>query len=114
MGDRLVSIAYFLMADDIIFCPLPAGLSGAVITPAILKLSLTSASRLATANSGVPRNTMRKSFFFIRDRNAPDPENVPACPFLSEGRTCYTHLVQFQWVYFPRFSDHNLRDLLFF
>jgi hypothetical protein len=42
--------------------PLPAGLSGAVTTAAIGYPAFTNASKEATANSGVPINTMRRSF----------------------------------------------------
>jgi hypothetical protein len=42
--------------------PLPAGLSGAVITATILHPSTTSLSKMVTAKSGVPMNTNLHSF----------------------------------------------------
>src|SRR6185312_39299 len=56
-----LSKAYFFtaLADSCI--PRPAGLSGAVNTPTTLYPAATMASRLATANSGVPMKTIRGS-----------------------------------------------------
>ena len=55
---RLFATAYFFTALCCISIPRPAGLSGAVITPTILQPAFTNASSDATANSGVPMNTI--------------------------------------------------------
>ena len=55
---KLCSRANFLTADSFNFCPLPAGLSGAVITPTISKSDSKRAFKDATAKSGVPINTI--------------------------------------------------------
>ena len=57
----LFSNAYFFTADSFNFLPLPAGLSGAVITPTTLNFAFISASKVATANSGVPIKIIRRS-----------------------------------------------------
>ena len=64
------SKAYFFTALSVSFMPLPAGLSGAVTTAAISYPAFTNASKEATANSGVPINTMR--IFFL-------PEGTVCC-----------------------------------
>ena len=57
--------AYFFTALCCISIPRPAGLSGAVITPPIWNPAFTNASSDATAKSGVPIKTMRKSSGFL-------------------------------------------------
>ena len=52
------STAYFLTALSCISCPRPLGLSATVTTPTTLYPACTRASREATANSGVPMNTI--------------------------------------------------------
>ena len=52
--------AYTFIALLVSFSPLPAGLSGAVITPAISCPALIKRSKEGTANSGVPMKTIRK------------------------------------------------------
>src|ERR1700739_3407039 len=52
--------AYSFTADVCSFRPLLAGLSGVVTTATTLCLLLTRASNVATANSGVPINTILK------------------------------------------------------
>ena len=53
------STAYFLTALSFTLRPRPLGLSATVTTPTTLYPRLRRASRGATANSGVPMNTMR-------------------------------------------------------
>src|SRR5690606_20023182 len=55
---RLRLSAYIFTAGRLICLPLPAGLSGAVITATTLKLFSTNAFSEATAKSGVPINTI--------------------------------------------------------
>ena len=58
---KLFSTAYFFTALCCNCIPLPAGLSGAVITATILQPVFTNASNDATANSGVPIKTILNS-----------------------------------------------------
>ena len=62
---KLFSTAYFFTALCVTSIPRPAGLSGAVTTATILHPSCIKACKLATANSGVPINTIRKSVYFM-------------------------------------------------
>src|SRR5574344_2003866 len=60
------STAYCFTCDGWSTLPcLPTGLSGCVTTATTLYPPLTRASRVATANSGVPINTILRSSFFI-------------------------------------------------
>ena len=59
-------IANSFMADCFIFCPRPAGLSGAVITATTLNPLFINISKLETANSGVPIKTIRIFFIIIK------------------------------------------------
>jgi hypothetical protein len=52
-------VAYTFTGDDCICCPRPAGLSGAVTTATTSIFASTKACKLATANSGVPKNIIR-------------------------------------------------------
>lgn len=53
------SCANTFTADGLSFCPLPAGLSGAVMTPTTGYSCCSKAAKVATANSGVPIKTIR-------------------------------------------------------
>lgn len=53
------AIAVFFTEDSDSFCPLPAGLSGAVTTQTTFCPDATMASKDADAKSGVPKNTIR-------------------------------------------------------
>ena len=55
---RPCSTAYFLTADSCTSSPRPLGLSATVTTPTTLYPAFTRASSDATANSGVPMNTI--------------------------------------------------------